>query len=475
MKGLPLAARALVGAVVLAACVVLVLGVGHLSHPLVSNGVVVATVPTMIGRVVVLTLMFAALESRMPTVSGSNVYLGMGFPIGLASYIIVGPWGAAFVGAGAVLVLVENTVVKRVYNGAQFALCAFAAGQAYVFFHGPVAVLAASDFPRVLLPVLIADLVHCAVNGLLLMGVVSLAEKVSPKQVLVGSLLKSVPGYLGYGIFGLLMAVLWVGVGIGVLSALLVLMPLAVARWAFSQYSAEQQAYEATIQTLVQAVETKDHYTRGHSERVSRASVLIGRFIGMREDRLNALRYAGILHDVGKLGVPTKLLQKTERLSEAEFAAIKLHPVRGLEMLRDIEFLDEAFQGILHHHERLDGRGYPMGLEGPQIPEFARVIAVADAFDSMTSTRSYRGARSVDDAIAELLRCKGSQFDPGMVDALIASLTKEPWIASGVDDAAERRQPPCDALPAPGSGQAGAIAVDHDDPTFSVAFRDETS
>ena len=316
-----------------------------------------------------------------------------------------------------------------------------------------------------LLPVLVADLVHCAVNALLLMGVVSLAEKVSPKQVLVGSLLKSVPGYLGYGIFGLLMAVLWVGVDIGVLAGLLVLMPLAVARWAFSQYAAEQQAYESTIHTLVQAVETKDHYTRGHSERVSRASVMVARFIGMREDRLNALRYAGILHDVGKLGVPTKLLQKTDKLSEEEFAAIKLHPVRGLEMLSDIEFLDEAFKGILHHHERLDGRGYPMGLAGMQIPEFARVIAVADAFDSMTSTRSYRHARSVEDAITELQRCKGSQFDPRMVDALIASLVKEPWVASGVDDEAERADLP---------ESVSVNSVDHDDPTFSVAFRDDT-
>jgi HD-GYP domain-containing protein (c-di-GMP phosphodiesterase class II) len=279
-------------------------------------------------------------------------------------------------------------------------------------------------------------------------------------------MLKPIPSYLGYGIFGLLTAVLWVGVDIGVFSALLVLMPLAVARWAFSQYSAEQLAYESTIRTLVQAVETKDRYTRGHSERVSRASVMVGRFIGMREDRLNALRYAGILHDVGKLGVPTKLLQKTDRLSEEEFAAIKLHPVRGLEMLSDIEFLDEAFKGILHHHERLDGRGYPMGLEGMQIPEFARVIAVADAFDSMTSTRSYRHARSVEDAIAELLRCKGSQFDPEMVDALIASLVKEPWVASGVDDAAERADAP---------ESISVAAVDHDDPTFSVAFREDAS
>ncbi len=466
MKGLPLAARAFIGAVVAAALTVLVLALFH---------------PVNVAWAVVLTVMFAALESRMPMVSGSNVYLGMGFPIGLASYIILGPWGAAFVGAGSVFMLVANTVVKRLYNAAQFTLCAFAAGQAYVFFGGPVGHLVASDFPRVLFPVLVADLVHCTLNGLLLMGVVSLAEGVSPKQVLVVSLLKSVPGYLGYGIFGLLMAVLWVGVDIGVLSTLLVLMPLIVARWAFSQYSEERQAYEATIHTLVQAVETKDHYTRGHSERVSRASVMVGRFIGMREDRLNALRYAGILHDVGKLGVPTKLLQKTDRLSEEEFAAIKLHPVRGLEMLSDIEFLDEAFKGILHHHERLDGRGYPMGLAGTQIPEFARVIAVADAFDSMTSTRSYRHARSVEDAIAELLRCKGSQFDPGMVDALIASLVKEPWVASGVDDAAERSDDVANALSiaAGGPSVAGVIvagaAIDHDDPTFSVAFRDDTS
>ena len=180
------------------------------------------------------------------------------------------------------------------------------------------------------------------------------------------------------------------------------------------------------------------------------------------------------MHDVGKLGVPTKLLQKTERLSEEEFAAIKLHPVRGLEMLSDIEFLDEAFKGILHHHERLDGRGYPMGLAGSQIPEFARAIAVADAFDSMTSTRSYRGARTVDEAIVELIRCKGSQFDPRMVDALVSSLAKEPWVASGVDLVAELGQ----SGPGPGGdldGVDGPIGADHDDPTFSLAFRDEAS
>ena len=127
------------------------------------------------------------------------------------------------------LVFVRYSLVKGAFNGAQFALCAFTAGQAYVLCGGPVGHLAASDFPRVLFPVLVADLVHCAVNALLMMGVVSLAEKASPRQVLLGTLLKSLPGYLGYGIFGLLMAVLWVGVDIGVLSGLLVLLPLVVA------------------------------------------------------------------------------------------------------------------------------------------------------------------------------------------------------------------------------------------------------
>jgi HD-GYP domain-containing protein (c-di-GMP phosphodiesterase class II) len=187
---------------------------------------------------------------------------------------------------------------------------------------------------------------------------------------------------------------------------------------------------------------------------------MVARVIGMREDRVKTLRHAGILHDVGKLGVPTKLLQKTGGLTEDEFAAVKLHPVRGLEMLNDIEFLDEAFKGILHHHERMDGTGYPMGLRGAQIPEFARVIAVADAFDSMTSTRSYRGAREVAEAIAELQRCKGTQFDPRMVDALVQALAKETWVRTEVTIDAG------DVL-----GAAEAVLADHDDPTFVVTLR----
>jgi HD-GYP domain-containing protein (c-di-GMP phosphodiesterase class II) len=222
-----------------------------------------------------------------------------------------------------------------------------------------------------------------------------------------------------------------------------------------SQFAEEQDAYRATIATLVQAVETKDPYTRGHSERVARASVMIGRRIGMSEERLQTLEYAGTLHDVGKLGVPTTVLRKSGKLTDEEFDAIKLHPTRGHDMVREIRFLDEALEGIYHHHERIDGRGYPVGLQGEAIPEFARVIGVADAFDSMTSTRSYRSARSIDEALVELERCKGTQFDPRMVDAMVAAVVADGWTPASAPTQAEL------------GDQAGIATYDDDDPMLA--------
>jgi HD-GYP domain-containing protein (c-di-GMP phosphodiesterase class II) len=232
---------------------------------------------------------------------------------------------------------------------------------------------------------------------------------------------------LGYGAFGVLIAALWSV--LGPFTPVLVLIPVLVARWAVAQFAAQERAYEATVSALCQAVETKDFYTRGHSERVSRGAVMIATEIGMRPDRTVAIRYAGMLHDVGKLGVPTSVLQKRSSLTDDEYAAVQLHPMRGLDIVREIGFLDEALAGIMHHHERIDGRGYPMGLAGDEIPEFARVLAVADAFDAMTSDRSYRGARPVPEAITELRKWAGKQFDPAFVDAFVTAIERDGWTA----------------------------------------------
>jgi hypothetical protein len=382
----------------------------------------------------------------------------------LAGVVLLGPVGAALVGAVSVLSLRRQPrLAGRLFNGGMYALAGYLAGQAFLFFDpqyrfGPPG---AHDFPGLLVPFAAAAMVHVLVNLLLMWGVLRVnRDRGQPRGQLAmeSSLPLLLVSDLGFAALGLVIAALFDVIS-GVVAALLVLVPLFVARWAMGQFAEQQRAYAATMAALCQAVETKDFYTRGHSERVSRGSGMIARQIGMRPDRAEALVFAGMLHDVGKLGVPTKVLQKAGPLTEEEYAAIQLHPMRGLEIVREIGFLNEALAGIMHHHERIDGRGYPMGFAGDEIPEFARIIGVADAFDSITSTRSYRKARTVGEGVEELRRGAGTQFDPAIVAAFIAALEREGW----------KLGEPADAPP------AGLItAQDHDDPTAPLRVIETT-
>jgi hypothetical protein len=370
----------------------------------------------------------------------------------LAAVVLVGPVGAALVGACTAFGLRRGpSLVQRAFNTGMLALSAYLAGKAFIAAHGHVGMPGSASFPGIIGPFAVAAVAHAVANHGLLGGVLWLtSERATPRRgTSLGMSVELVVSDLGYGAFGLLIAALWNVTGL--FAPVLVLIPVAVARWAVAQIVEQQQAYEAAVGALCQAVETKDLYTRGHSDRVSRGSVMIAREVGMRGERVEAIRYAGMLHDVGKLGVATRVLQKTGKLTEEEYAAIQLHPMRGLDIVREIGFLDEALAGIMHHHERIDGRGYPMGLAGDEIPEFARILAVADAFDSMTSTRSYRGARPVDEAIAELRNWSGTQFDPAFVDAFVAAIRREGWQRPG---------------PEPITGDLPAIpSQDHDDPS----------
>jgi len=371
----------------------------------------------------------------------------------LAAVVLLGPVGAALVGAVSVLSLRRKLLVaERVFNAGNFAVSGFAAGETFVALGGRIGLPRPDDFPAIVWPFAAAAAAHVFVNLGLMWGVLQLTRRDGPLPRRI-QLESSVPlllaSDLGYAALGLVIAALWTVMG--PFAAALVLVPLFVARWAMGQFAEQQRAYAATMAALCQAVETKDFYTRGHSERVSRGAGMIAQQIGMRADRAEAIKYAGMLHDVGKLGVPTKVLQKTGPLTEEEFAAIQLHPMRGLEIVREIGFLNEALAGIMHHHEKIDGTGYPMGFAGDEIPEFARIIAVADAFDSMTSTRSYRAARRMSEAIDELRKGAGTQFDPALVEAFIAALHRDGWRLP------ERAQAPDD--------RQTVTAQDHDDPT----------
>ena len=186
-----------------------------------------------------------------------------------------------------------------------------------------------------------------------------------------------------------------------------------------STYDKLESAYMETIEILRVTVEAKDTYTRGHSDRVSEYSELIGKTLGLKEDDLKTLKIGGLFHDIGKIGIPDHILLKTTKLDDKEYSEIKNHPAIGAHILSNATLFNDIIPIVKHHHERFDGNGYPAKLKGNDIPYLARIAAIADAFDAMTSRRSYRDELSLDFAKNEILKNKGTQFDPEIADVFL--------------------------------------------------------
>ena len=174
-----------------------------------------------------------------------------------------------------------------------------------------------------------------------------------------------------------------------------------------------------TILAIAKAVDAKDENTSQHSMRVSEYSVLLARELGFSEDECENLRKAALLHDIGKIGIPDRILNKPARLDDDEYAIMKSHVTRGAEILKDFTMIEHVHEGTLYHHEKYDGTGYPQGLKGEEIPLYGRIIGVADAFDAMTANRVYRKQLDFDYVLNELKRCRGTQFDPKIADIML--------------------------------------------------------
>lgn len=187
----------------------------------------------------------------------------------------------------------------------------------------------------------------------------------------------------------------------------------------------ERKYFELTIKTLLNALHCKDDYTWGHSLRVAFYCVSVGKEMGLNESELYELEVSALFHDIGKIGVPDAVLLKPSRLTEEEFQEMKLHPTKSAQILEDLPLFHTIAKNAKHHHERFDGRGYPEGLKGEDIPLFSRIILIADTFDAMTSTRPYRKGLPYDVAFQELTEFSGSQFDPELVKHFISALKKE--------------------------------------------------
>ncbi|MER7484819.1 HD-GYP domain-containing protein [Streptomyces sp. NPDC126497] len=464
MEALPARVRAYVACVAVPAlfCLLPLVPGGPVSQP--------GGVPVSWRALALLAALYAGCEHLARSRPAAAPHPGGSFhPVLLAGAFLLPPSAAALVALpGALLLPVEQRPyrTRRLWRAARLVLGVWAASRIHTAVGGREAV-AGCDVPGALGAAGAAALAFCLVLTLLDGGLPARTPGVLPRgrrtsapaawwRLFLGSL---VPITV-HGLAGLMMALLWRS-PYGPVAALLVLLPMGVSWWAFAQYHRERDAHRATIRALVQAVDIKDGYTRGHSERVGRASMMIARELGMDDDRVEVLRFAGILHDVGKLGVPTRLLTKDGPLTPEERRVIELHPEYGHEMVRGISFLGEARAAVLHHHERLDGTGYPYGLAGGQIPESARVVAVADAFDAMTSTRSYSRARPVSVALEELRRCAGTHFDPRMVAALARAVGRSGWhpVVTADDtgpDTAGARSAAVAGPAAPVAGRSGA-------------------
>lgn len=190
-------------------------------------------------------------------------------------------------------------------------------------------------------------------------------------------------------------------------------------------YEKLENAYMESIETLRLAVDAKDIYTRGHSDRVSEYCVLIGKKLGLSEDDIKALKIGGLFHDIGKIGVPDSVLLKEEKLTDEEYSQIKNHPSIGAHILSTATIFSDILPIVKHHHEKYNGTGYPSKLSGESIPYLARIAALADTFDAMSSKRPYRDALSIEVIKEEIKKNKGTQFDPKLADVFLDILEND--------------------------------------------------
>jgi putative nucleotidyltransferase with HDIG domain len=392
-------------------------------------------------------------QLRLRVRPSGNAALSLSGVIGVISFPLLGAYGALAALAPALIPSKRLPLLQRLYNFAASSIAVFAGGLVYVSLGGPVRQsLFASGRLWTGLGALAAGMcVLFFVNLLALSGVLYLDAHIPVQMTLRHIADLSTLGQLLFGFIGFMVAQLWLGT-LGPTAAILLLLPLVVGQFAILQSEGDQRVYQATLRALAKALETKDPYTRGHGERVGGSVAAITKALSWTPARVEMATAAGLLHDVGKIAVPTTLIRKSSGLSTDEWAAFRMHPVRGVEVVRGIGFLEDAVAGIRHHHERFDGGGYPNGLKGYAIPVVARIIGVADAYDAMTTARTYRAPLLTEEAVAELRRSSGDQFDPEFVTTFVDLIESGRFIP---DTAAE---------PAEAELAGKNLSIDLDDP-----------
>lgn len=319
-------------------------------------------------------------------------------------------------GKGRVHIL-KNPIYKTVFNISQYIINSGIAGTTYVlinnlldisfYFYNPVAGAASL-------------VVYILLNTFFMSGLMSILLDENFVYIWKSNFFSMMINVVLVGLLGIILAFAYNSYGIGGL--LLFFIPLLLARYTFKLYIDMRKNYFDTMNVLVRAIEASDPYTSGHSLRVSAYSEAIAKQLGLPQGKVDLLKSAALLHDIGKIGIDKNILNKTGRLEKEEFETIKSHPAIGATIISDLSYLANLSDIIKHHHERNDGKGYPDGLNYGNIPLETSILTIADSFDAMTSNRPYRTSMSLETALNEIKLNSGTQFNPDIVDDAIIAL-----------------------------------------------------
>ncbi len=398
-------------------------------------------VPLEQWRGVLLFAILCGIAQSMPVHLFRSSAVSVSFAFTFAGLVLFGPVAAIWINLGSSLVSAfrpkRKPLHKMAFNISNHALAALVAGAVYLGTGGTVK----PEQPvTAILPTLLGGTAYYITQTALLSAAIALTEQTSFVSIWVSNYRWSVFNFVGLAVIGLGTAM--AKESLGLLGITILFIPLGIAWYSFRLYMAKNQevriqnevlkltnkkleeSYIGTIRALAAVVDVKDHYTHGHSDAAVRYAISTARELGLSEDEIAAVQLAAMFHDVGKIGIPDSILNKPSQLTDDEWRVIKEHPIIGAKLIQQIDSLTAVIPGILYHHERYDGRGYPNGLAGDRIPLSAQIIAVADAYQAMTSNRPYRKALGRDHALGELRRCAGTQFNPRVVDAFICALER---------------------------------------------------
>lgn len=356
---------------------------------------------------------------------GDNSYVSIGFAIGMAAILLFDPWIAAVVLTLGTLLkvytedgelkhILNTSFYKRYFNGSAYALSALAGGVANQFLSNLAP--EPSFIGLSVLGILGTFAGYVFFNLMIYAKLFSILQN-KPFWPVVNEQLWCIQNFAAIAPIGILM--LFSYTTYGWFFASLIFGPLLLARYSFSMYVDMKKMYFETIRTLSNALDAKDEYTNGHSHRVAEYSVMIAESMLLSPKEVETIKTAALLHDIGKIGIKDEVLNKPGKLDFKEFYEVQQHPEIGANILKDVAALQKVSAIIRYHHERYDGNGYPDSISGDELPIESAIIAVADAYDAMTSDRSYRKAMSHEAAIEIIRNASGTQFHPGVVSAFI--------------------------------------------------------